>query len=554
MKLRFNIILLLVLLVFITLPKALDAQVSSGGVPKGFTLALPPDTTAGMVVTPPATDGLLQEDALNPRPYRFAVNIPVEAGIDHSGHWIKTSDGSNVWRLNVQSPGALAMTLYFDRFNLPEGGKLFVYNPQRTQVIGAFTSMNNNNLSTFATALIYGDHLTLEYNAPEGISVPEIHIAEVAYAYRGVTDYSSRKIDFGGSGPCEVNVNCPEGSNWQMEKRSVTRITVKRGGSSLWCTGSLIKNVRNDRKPYILTADHCGNKSSVTDLSQWIFYFNYEGAGCPDPTTEPPLKSITGATLVAHGGNEASTGSDFFLVLLKSAIPDSYNVSFNGWSRETAQPSPSGTTIHHPQGDIKKISTYTTPLQPAHWSGNPALAHWRVTWTGTPSGHGTTEGGSSGSPLFDNYGRLVGTLTGGDSGCDSAALNLPDYYGMFSYSWDKNGTDSVNILKCWLDPDNTGVMTLNGNGLPVGEPVENEWVKIFPNPVKDQLNIISSSVAGTSLHLTIYDIWGKLCRKYDWNASQDQQVLIDLSELAAGMYTVSISDGNRKVVRKVIKQ
>ena len=230
-----------------------------------------------------------------------------------------------------------------------------------------------------------------------------------------------------------------------MEKRSVTRITVKRGGSSLWCTGSLIKNVRNDRKPYILTADHCGNKSSVTDLSQWIFYFNYEGAGCPDPTTEPPLKSITGATLVAHGGNEASTGSDFFLVLLKSAIPDSYNVSFNGWSRETAQPSPSGTTIHHPQGDIKKISTYTTPLQPAHWSGNPALAHWRVTWTGTPSGHGTTEGGSSGSPLFDNYGRLVGTLTGGDSGCDSAALNLPDYYGMFSYSWDKNGTDSVNI-------------------------------------------------------------------------------------------------------------
>ncbi len=554
MKYRFNIILFLIILVWLSFPAFLGAQISQGGLPYSVSMSLLPDTGTYVLTERPALDILLREDDHAALPYRFAVNLPVDLGIEKSGQWHRTSGGLNIWRLNIKSTGAQALILYFDRFNIPEGGRVFVYNPKRTQILGAFTSLNNNDLSTFATGLMFGDELTLEYNAPDGAPLPEIHISEIGHAYRGITHYPRLTDDFGGSGPCMVNVNCAEGANWQKEKRSLTRIAVKRGSESVWCTGSLVNNVRNDGKPYILTADHCGYKSSALDLSQWIFDFNYEGSGCPDPTTEPALKSMTGATLVAHGGNAASTGSDFFLVLLKSNVPDSYNAYYNGWSRETIPPSTSGVGIHHPFGDIKKISTYTTPLQPAHWSGNPALAHWRVTWNGTANGHGTTEGGSSGSPIFDNQGRLVGTLTGGESACDSGSLNLPDYYGMFSYHWNQNGSDSSSVLKYWLDPDNTDVMTLNGWALSVADHVADQWVRVFPNPVADQLKIIFSADDGKDTRVKGYDIWGNLRLQKNLTNALNHEISIDMSGFAAGVYFFEISNGERQVVRKVIKQ
>ncbi len=554
MNLRFRLIFVLMPFFILAFTGKLSAQLCQQGIPRSFSLAMASDTTDVVIIAPPSTGMVLREDEQNPIPYRFALNLPVDLGIGSSGHWSKASDGTNVWRLSVKSPGALALSLYFDRFVMHEGGKLFVYNPQRTQMIGAFTSLNNNNLSTFATALIRGDQLTIEYNAPDGVPAPEMHIAEVAYAYRGISDYSRQNAGFNGSGPCEVNVNCTEGENWQQQKRSVTRIQIKRGGQNLWCTGSLVNNTLNDGKPYVITADHCGNLSSAADISQWIFYFNYEGQDCPDPTKEPVFRSITGASLIAHGGNGGDNGSDFFLVLLKSAIPDSFNVYFNGWSRETSPLSPSGVGIHHPQGDVKKISTYTKKLTQSSWAGGAVISHWQVQWSGTPNGHGTTEGGSSGSPLFDSEGRLVGTLTGGQSSCDSIDLESPDYYGQFAYDWDKNGNDSINVLKYWLDPTNLGVMTLNGWSMSVTEPIQADWIKIYPNPATDLLYLRTSGSAGKQLQVMVSDLWGKMVLKSELSPVHGPEYQVNLNAFSTGMYLVTVTDGERQVVRKIIKQ
>lgn len=553
MKSCFRNILIFTFLLIVLPPGMVTAQLNQGGIPLSFTLSIPPDVGGQATVTPPSLDGLQQEDEQKPLPYRFAVNIPVDLDINSAGSWVKSPDGTNIWRLTIKSPGAMALTLYFDQFQIPAGGKLFVYNPARTQWLGAFTSLNNNELSTFATGLIYGDQLTLEYNAPAGMQLPLLHIFEVAYAYRGVSNYSGLKTGFGSAGKCMVNVNCSEGDHWSRQKRSVARIEVKKGSSTSWCSGSLVNNTKNDGTPYILTADHCGYSATELDLSMWQFYFEYESSGCPNPSQEPPLKSMTGATLVARSGGSAWTGSDFFMVLLKEDIPESFNAYYNGWSRAETS-SPSGTGIHHPQGDIKKISTYTAPLQPTSYPGNPNQAHWQVTWSATVHGYSVTEGGSSGSPIYDPFGRIVGTLTGGDSKCDSSSLGLPDYYGMFSYHWDQNGTEPGRRLQPWLDPIDAGVMELNGWAVSVEETLQDEWIRLYPNPVIDMLNVAATRPDGDKIEIMICDLVGNQLYLKEFKSQQSLNEQIDMTGMGRGMYMVIIQSGERRVVKKIIKQ
>ncbi len=77
---------------------------------------------------------------------------------------------------------------------------------------------------------------------------------------------------------------------------------------------------------------------------------------------------------------------------------------------------------------------------------------WRVIWNS-----GTTEGGSSGSPLFNQDHRIVGQLYGGNASCSNTSGH--DNYGRFNISWNRGLSD-------FLDPNNTGAMTTNTIAIP----------------------------------------------------------------------------------------
>ncbi|MGB1577873.1 MAG: hypothetical protein ACPG9S_07630, partial [Flavobacteriales bacterium] len=157
-------------------------------------------------------------------------------------------------------------------------------------------------------------------------------------------------------------------------------------------------------------------------------------------------------------GNQID-GSDFLLVEVEDPIDDSWIPYFAGWDA-TGFNGNNGVGIHHPSGDRKKISTFINPLIN---SNVYALgAHWRVIWASTETNHGVTETGSSGSPIFDENHRILGTLTGGASFCDSP--NSPDYYGKVSYHWDgANPIPESMRLKAFLDPFDTGEERVNGS-------------------------------------------------------------------------------------------
>lgn len=433
-------------LIFLSFGNFSYAQLSEGGIPVSFTKKGLEQNVP--VYTMPAVnvETLLAEDEINHAtkigPYRFGAELSVDIDLTNSGNWETLKDGSGLWRLSIKSTGAYSINLIFESFQLAKGSKLFIYNQDKSTVLGAFTEKNNKPHGYFATNLIEGDQITLEYYEPANArGKGHFTLTTVVHAYRNVTQNLTKSLAAGGSGPCNINVNCPLGSNWTNERNAVTRVVLGGG----FCTGSLVNNTSNDGTPYYLTANHC---YQTANPATWVFLFNYQSSTC-NGSNGPGNQSLNGAIFRAN-----NAGSDFALVELDDVIPSSYNPYLAGW-RNDDNPSSSSVCIHHPSGDIKKISRDQNPTTSTSFSG---ASTWMIgAWE-----EGTTEGGSSGSPLFDEAThQIIGQLYGGSAACNGInPNNEPDFYGKFSTSWD--GSSSSKRLRDWLDPSNTGATSVDG--------------------------------------------------------------------------------------------
>jgi len=432
------------LLLAVTSVTALNAQIAYKGEPhqwanKTTSLAdIPVLTTEKLNMAAIEAEDLVV-DQYKETPYRFGIEKEVSINVLAEGKFTLLEKGDKLWQFAISCPKATSINLLFSQWHLPVGGQLTIWSADRTKYLGAFTHQNNMEWGSLAVGVIHTDKIVVEYYEQAQVSEQAIlEIGTIVHGYRSILNKwdSPEKGPFGNSGSCNMNVNCPDGSSWQNEKRGVALIL---NGGSAWCTGSLINNTAQNGTAYFLTAAHC----NATE-SNWVFYFNHETAGCTG-STGPTNQSISGATQLATG-----TASDYHLIQLSSPVPASYNPYYNGWDRSNS-PVSTAVGIHHPSGDVKKISFDDDPLTKTNYSSNTATSsgtHWRVeAWERNT----TTEGGSSGSPLFDQNKRIIGQLHGGSAACGNT---LSDWYGAFGNSW--------SGLSAYLDPLNTGALTLNG--------------------------------------------------------------------------------------------
>ncbi|MDF9828851.1 trypsin-like peptidase domain-containing protein [Parabacteroides sp. PF5-6] len=437
MKKRLTFLAFLLFLIM-TGPFSANAQISEGGLPPSFehsSMSLrrmaPKLFTAKIDFD---VNELILEDLESETmgvPLRAAVSIPTNISLQQSGEWTTLSNGQQILRFTISAPGAIATLLTYEDFYIPEGGKLFIYNAEQTQVLGAYTDRTNPSGGTFSTQLLSGDQFTLEYVSPykadENIFVavedlPRINISSIGYGYNYMETYDTgMQTRAGESGSCMVDINCEEGDNWQVEKTGVAKSLTRIGGASggwYLCSGTLINNTAQDLTPFFLTASHCFTDNSnrdvtAEDLLLAQYYFDYEYDTCGSIVVRSDVKTLIGSEmLVRIPIDGASDGA-----LLKLETQPDWPVYYNGWDR-TNTPMTSGVGIHHPQGDVKKISTVTTPAVDASWAGSDGSrgaenAHWNVYFSQTQNGYSVTEGGSSGSPLFNQDGLVVGTLSGG---------------------------------------------------------------------------------------------------------------------------------------------
>jgi hypothetical protein len=70
---------------------------------------------------------------------RIAYGHDVSLNLNNSGTWETLGNGDRIWRLRVETPGSYSIMLVYDRWVLPKGAQLFLYNDDHSDVRGAFT-------------------------------------------------------------------------------------------------------------------------------------------------------------------------------------------------------------------------------------------------------------------------------------------------------------------------------------------------------------------------------------------------------------------------------
>lgn len=426
------------------------SQQGDGGSPISSKFAFDPEIPK-VTFAQPDLEALAAEDEARDfkgiAPWRFGYVNTTDLNLNNAGAWFDLPNGGKLWMLEVTCENALTVNLTLQNSHIPEGNQFFVYHPNREFVLGKFVERHLVD-GALGLELIHGSRAVVEYYvAPENTNnIGRIEIASVTHGYRTAEEFNR---GLGDSGSCNMNVNCPDGQPYVNQRNAAVMLV---SGSNGFCSGSLINNTANDGKPYVLTANHCGSSG----FANWIFRFNWQATGCNNPGSSPTFQSLSGS--VSRASRQPS---DMRLVeitggLVGGTVPASYNAFFPGWDNSGNVP-PSTFCIHHPSGDIKKIAFDDDPASAVQAMGsNEPNSSWQVSWDRNT----TTEPGSSGSPLFDNVGRIIGQLWGGGASCSNLAS--PDYYGRVSSSWNPNGSTNAQQLEHWLDPNNSGVSFING--------------------------------------------------------------------------------------------
>lgn len=378
------------------------------------------------------------------RPIRFAEPFSTNFSTLNSGVWEKVNNNMEVWRLMIESEKALSLNFGLESFNLPEGSELYIFNQDQTYVLGPFTDKDNDAHGEFWTPIIKDDIVFFELRIPTDKKQElKLEITKVNHDYMGF----GRSF----SGSCNLDVICGMEDGYEMvdEYRDIiSSVGAYHINGIETCSGALINNANEDRRPFYLTAFHCGVNSS--NAASVVCYWNYENSYCRQPNSTESGQTGDGNLNQFNSGAYYRSGNnttDFCLIEFDDPVKPEYKPYFAGWNNNFMI-SDFVIGIHHPGVEEKRISFEMDEVQ--NTGGNYITVNdWDI---------GTTEGGSSGSPLFNENKQIIGQLQGGLAACSN---DLSDDYGSISSSWLGLGTPETS-LQFWLDPDNVGLTEISG--------------------------------------------------------------------------------------------
>jgi hypothetical protein len=535
-----------------------NAQTTNLSGPTSWKSNLPVDQLDYEVMLGFDANVVAAEDEINDtnksRPWRFGYKYNTNYSLQNSGTWETLADGSKIWRLAITSEGAVTMNLLLENLNIPAGASLYLFDDEKLNRVGAYTVRNNREDGLLGTELLHGDHMIVEYHEPANVAGQgTLTIANVIHGYRTLTRIQNDLTkSLNDSGNCNIDVNCSLGDAWKNQIRSVALIVVNGNGV---CTGALINNTCDDGTPYFLTANHCLGGST----GNWAFRFNWEVAegdaslSCASTTNTSSAynqsssydQSANGATLLANSGN-----SDFALLEIDNMdVNDaiSWGAFYAGWDNSDVESTVSEVIgIHHPSGDVKKICR-------ANENGGAnnishATAAGADVWYMDSWNEGVTEPGSSGSPLFDQNGRIIGQLFGGAAACSGTSNNgAYDFYGRFGTSWDIGAKEI-------LSPSSCGAVQTTDNGYDPNpsssiEELATNLFSVSPNPSSGLFTVQLEDLSDDA-QITVLDMTGRviLSESLKYGISS----LLDLTTSANGTYILRLTSNLGSEMKTIV--
>lgn len=371
--------------------------------------------------------------------------------------WQATAGGGQVAALSFVSNEAFGLRVGLLVQALPANAIVRVYAPdwrdQASETTGeriAQTLQNNAKAGdssvagrTWWTPAVDGDELTVEIELPAGVASSSVQVAapQVVHIYENIfnliDDGSHIEAKINNAAACTLDSTCYDG--YAAQRDAVARMHYVTDQGAYLCTGTLLNDRAGSGKPYFMTANHCISTQTVASSLQ-TFWF-YRTPSCNSRLLSSASKTLKGGAQLLY----TSASPDASLLLLNDAAPA--GAVFAGWDANPVAKGAAVVGIHHPRGDLQKISfgsivgssacTPGTGYYSCRASNEMNENFYRVQWS-----QGTTEGGSSGSALFVN-GVVTGMLSNGSASCSNTG-------GTNNYSrFDK----VFPAVKQWLYPE-----------------------------------------------------------------------------------------------------
>lgn len=334
---------------------------------------------------------------LRGNPHKLAVGA-VEA----------TADGGYVYTAELSSPGAIGLRVQFAGFSLPAGAAVYLYSADG-QVFGPYAGKGPLGDGQFDSHTLATDTVTLQLRQTGPASQSTLRNTRFKIVGLGHIRPRFMAGECGYNAECVVNAQCDSDPAVTDSEKAVAHMLFRSGGGYYICSGGLIAdNDSSNSLPLFLTANHCISKGR--DASSLENFFQFAASGCNDTSlcdaSYASLRSEFDRTL---GASIVSTGRDADYTLLRLAEDAPSGTVSLGWNSAPVAFA-DGTDlfrISHPGGAPQSFSQHDVDANAGTctaWPRGDRIYSRDVT--------GATEGGSSGSPVVNSAGEIVGQLSG----------------------------------------------------------------------------------------------------------------------------------------------
>jgi hypothetical protein len=323
--------------------------------------------------------------------------------------------GGFLWTAAVESPSAAALRLRLSGFHLPRNAELFLYDDQGGS-FGPYTGRGVHGDGQFWTHAVGGSTVVIQLHYRGGDTERALRasrfvvsdIGHLTRAFPAALLGAPESDGQAGSGHCSFNASCIENAQCatvplaiENARDAVAMIHFVSGAFLYLCSGGLVADTDPGSEiPFFITANHCVSKGREARSVEAFFQFETPCGGACGGTASVPR--TLGSSLLS-----TNRSSDYTLLQLSEPAPS--GSWFLGWDASEVAFS-QDVPLHrlsHPSGAPQAYSEHAVDTSKGTCTSWP-----RGSWIYSKDVFGAVEGGSSGSPVLDGDGELVGQLSG----------------------------------------------------------------------------------------------------------------------------------------------